>query len=116
MKEEQEQKQFQKQGDKQAGNRSANRIANRSANSFARCLSRALITAWGDSTEDDEETEEEEAVIALMARSNSYSDEEPLDSLALLKEKVSGLAKQILLNYFSLQWMSMNRLILKIAC
>jgi len=93
LKEEQEQKQFQKQGDKQAGNRSANRIANRSANSFARCLSRALITAWGDSTEDDEETEEEEAVIALMARSNSYSDEEPLDSLALLKEKVSGLSK-----------------------
>ena len=54
-----------------------------------------MLTAWGDSTEDDEETEDEEAVVARMARSDSESDEEPLDSLALLKEKekVCGLSK-----------------------
>ena len=75
-----------------------------------------MLAVRGDSTEEEDEIEEEEAAVAPMAKSDSESDEEPLDSLALLKEKVSGLAKQILLNYFSLQWMSMNRLILKIAC
>ena len=54
-----------------------------------------MLAAWGDSTEDDDGTEEEEAVVSLMARSDSESDEEPLDILALLKEKekVCGLSK-----------------------
>ena len=52
-----------------------------------------MLAAWGDSTEEEDETEEEEAVVALMARSDSESDEEPLGSLALLKKKVSGLSK-----------------------
>ena len=52
-----------------------------------------MLTAWGDSTEEEDEIEEEKAAVALMAKSDSESDEEPLDSLALLKEKVSGLRK-----------------------
>jgi len=51
-----------------------------------------MLAAWGDTTEDDEASEEEKA-IALMARSESDSDDEPLDSLAQLKEKVRGLNK-----------------------
>jgi len=47
-----------------------------------------MLAAWGDSTEDDEGTEEEDAVVALMARSDSDSDDEHLDSLAQLKDKV----------------------------
>jgi len=42
----------------------------------------AMLAAWGDSTEEDEGTEEENAVVALMARNDSNSDDEPLDSLA----------------------------------
>ena len=50
-----------------------------------------MFAAWGDSTEDDEASEEEEeAVVALTARSQSDSNDEPLESLAQLKEKVSG--------------------------
>ena len=52
-----------------------------------------MLAAWGDSTEEEDEIEEEKAVVALMAKSDSELDEEPLDSLALLKEKVSGLSK-----------------------
>ena len=52
-----------------------------------------MLAAWGDSTEEEEETEEEEVVVALMARSDSDSDDEPLDSLAQLKNKVRGLNK-----------------------
>jgi len=40
-----------------------------------------MLVASGDSTEDDERTKEEDAVVALMARSDSNSDDEPLDSL-----------------------------------
>ena len=50
-----------------------------------------MLAAWGDTTEDDEASEEEEDAIALMSRSESDSDDEPLDSLAQLKEKVRGL-------------------------
>jgi len=52
-----------------------------------------MLGAWGDSTEEDEGTEEEDAVLALMARSESDQDDEPLDSLAQLKDKVRGLNK-----------------------
>jgi len=52
-----------------------------------------MLAAWGDSTEEDEGTEEEDAAVALMARSDSDLDDEPLDSLAQLKDKVHGLNK-----------------------
>jgi len=81
LKEEQEPEQSWKQGRKQAGN------------SSTRDFSRAMLAAWGDSNEEDEETEEEDAVVALIARSDSGSDDEPLDSLAQLKDKVRGLNK-----------------------
>ena len=44
-----------------------------------------MLAAWRDSTEEDEVTEEENAAIALMARSDSDSDDKPLDNLAQLK-------------------------------
>ena len=47
-------------------------------------------------------SEEEEAVVALMARSESDSNDEPLDNLAQLKEQVSGLTNQASRNCFSL--------------
>jgi len=52
-----------------------------------------MLAAWGESTEDDEGTEEEGVAVALMARSDTDSDDEPLDSLAQLKDKVCGLNK-----------------------
>jgi len=52
-----------------------------------------MLVAWGDSTEEDEGTEEEDATVALIARSDFDSDDEPLDSLAQLKDKVRGLNK-----------------------
>jgi len=52
-----------------------------------------MLAAWGDSTEEDEGIEEEDAAITLMARSDSDSDDEPLDSLAQLKDKVRDLNK-----------------------
>jgi len=52
-----------------------------------------MLAAWGDSTEEEEGTEEEEATVALMARSDSETDEESLDSLDQLKEQVCGLSK-----------------------
>ena len=52
-----------------------------------------MLAAWGDTTEDDEASEEEEAVVALMARSESDSDDEQVDSLCQLKGKVRGLNK-----------------------
>ena len=45
-----------------------------------------MLAAWGDSTEDEEGTEEEDAAVALMARSDSDSDDEPMDSLSQFKE------------------------------
>jgi len=52
-----------------------------------------MLAAWGDSTEEDEGIEEEDAAVALMAKSDSDSDDEPLDSLAQLKDRVCGLSK-----------------------
>ena len=52
-----------------------------------------MLAAQGDSTEEEQETEEEEAAVALMARSDSNLDDEPLDSLAHFKNKVRGLNK-----------------------
>jgi len=59
-----------------------------------------MLAVWEDSIEEEDETEEEEAVVALMAKSDSESHEEPLDILALLKEKVSGLSKTNLTKLF----------------
>jgi len=47
-----------------------------------------MLTPWGDSTEDDEASKKEAVVVALMVRSESDSNDEPLESLAQLKEKV----------------------------
>ena len=52
-----------------------------------------MLAAWGDTTEEDEASEEKEAAVALMARSESDSDDELVDSLAQLKEKIRGLNK-----------------------
>ena len=46
-----------------------------------------MFSAWGDTTEDDEASKEEEAVVALMARSKLDSNDEPLNSIARLKEQ-----------------------------
>jgi len=81
LKEEQEAEQSKKQGRKQAGN------------SSARFFSKAMLVAWEDSIEEDEGTEEEDAAVALMAKSDTDSDDEPLDSLAYLKDEVRGLKK-----------------------
>jgi len=35
-----------------------------------------MLAAWGDSTDEEEGSEEEEGAIALMARSETDSDEE----------------------------------------
>jgi len=74
LKEEQEPEQSRKQGRKQAWNSSSRRF------------SKAMLAAWGDLTGEEEETEEEEAAVALMARSDS--DDERLDSLVQLRDKV----------------------------
>ena len=50
-----------------------------------------MLAAWGDSTDEEEGSEEEEEVVALMARSETDSDEELSDSLIRLKNKVCGL-------------------------
>ena len=81
LKEEPEPEQFRKQGREQGGN------------SPAKCFSRAMLAAWGDSTEDDEGTEVEDAAVALMAKSKSDSDDEPMDSLSQFKEQVHDLNK-----------------------
>jgi len=52
-----------------------------------------MLAAWRDSTEEEDRTEEEEAAVALMAKSDSDSDDEPVNSLAQLKDNVRGLNK-----------------------
>jgi len=52
-----------------------------------------MLATWGDSIEEEEGIEEEDAAVALMAKSDSDSDDEPLKSLAQLKDKVCGLRK-----------------------
>jgi len=61
-------------------------------NSSGKKFTGAMLAAWGDST-DEEERSEEEGAIALMARSETDSNEESSDSLIWLKNKVSGLNK-----------------------
>jgi len=77
LKEEQEAEQSRKQAGKSSGRR----------------FSRAMLAAWGDSTEEDEGSKEEDAAVALMTKSDSDSNDEPLDSLAQHKDKVRGLSK-----------------------
>jgi len=60
-------------------------------NNSARHFSRAMLAAWVNTTEEDEASEEDEAAAALMAKSELDSDDEPVDSLAQLKEKVRRL-------------------------
>jgi len=55
-----------------------------------------MLAAWSDTTKDNEASEEEEAAVALMGRGESDSNDEPLESLAQLKEKVSGFNKSSL--------------------
>jgi len=81
LKEEQEAEQSTKQGRECAGNSSIRRF------------SRAMLAAWGDSIKEDEGIEEEDTTVALMATSNSDLDDEPLDNLVQLKDKVRGLNK-----------------------
>jgi len=52
-----------------------------------------MLAAWGDSTEEEDETEEKEAAVALMAKSETESDDESPDSMDQLKEQVCGLNK-----------------------
>ena len=52
-----------------------------------------MLAAWGDSTKKEDETEEEEAAVALMAKSDTEFDDESLDRLDQLKNKVCGLNK-----------------------
>jgi len=52
-----------------------------------------MMAAWGDTSEEDEASEEEEATVTLMAKSESESDVEPVESLSQLKKKVCGLSK-----------------------
>jgi len=81
LKEEQEVELPRKQGRKQ------------SENSSDRRFTKAMLAAWGDSTEEEYKTEEEEAAVALMARSDTESDDEPIDRLEQLKNKVCGISK-----------------------
>jgi len=41
-----------------------------------------MLAAWGDTAEDYEASDEEKVAVALMARSESDLDDEPLESLA----------------------------------
>ena len=59
-----------------------------------------MLAAWGDSTDEEEGFEEEEEAIALMARSETDSDEESSDSLIRLKNKANGLNKNKLKEFF----------------
>ena len=67
-------------------NKRYNSSENKAENSSARRFSKAMLATWGDTTEDDEASEEEEAVVALMARSESDSDNELLESLRPTQE------------------------------
>ena len=62
-------------------------------NSFGKRFTRAMLTAWRDSTDEEEGSKEEEEAVALMAKSETDSDEESSDSLIRPKNKVSGLNK-----------------------
>jgi len=53
-----------------------------------------MMAAWGDTSEEDEASEEEAAVAAaLMVRSETHSNFEPVESLPQHKDKVRSLSK-----------------------
>jgi len=52
-----------------------------------------MLAAWGETTEYDEASEEEEATVAIMAMSESDSDNEQVDNLSQLQGKVRDLTK-----------------------
>jgi len=60
-----------------------------------------MLAAWGDTIEEDVASEEEDAAITLMARSESDSDDKPVDSLAQLKKRLCGLNKAKLEEFLS---------------
>jgi len=61
-----------------------------------------MLAAWGNTTEEDEASEEEEAAVALMARSESDSDDEPIDSLSNSRKRYVVLTRQNLRNCYLL--------------
>jgi len=72
----------------------------KSGNNSEKRFARAMMAAWGDSSDEEEESgEEQEGAVALMARSESDSDEESGDCLIELKNKVSKLSKHKLKEY-----------------
>ena len=52
-----------------------------------------MMAAWGETLEEKEGSQQEEAAVALMARSESESDFDPVESLSQLKDKVHDLSK-----------------------
>jgi len=58
-----------------------------------------MLAAWEDSTDKEEGFEEEEEAVALMARSETNSDEESSESLGRLKNKVCGSNNEKLKEY-----------------
>jgi len=52
-----------------------------------------MMAAWGETLEEKEGSQQEEAAVALMARSESESDFDPVESLSQLKDKVQGIGK-----------------------
>ena len=81
LKEEQGLEQFRNHGRKQ------------SRNSSARRFTKAMMAAWGDTSEEDEASTVVAVAAALMARSETDSDFELVESLSQLKDKVRGLSK-----------------------
>ena len=65
-------------------------------NTSGKRFSKAMLAAWGDSSEDEGDSEREGDVVALMAQSDSDSDDESTNSLTDLKNKVCGLNKATL--------------------
>ena len=51
------------------------------------------MAVWGETSKEEGSQGEQEAAVALMVRSESESDFEPVKSLSQLKGKVCGLSK-----------------------
>jgi len=72
----------------------------KNSNNSGKRFAKAMMAAWGDSSDEEEGSgEEEQGDVALMARSETESDEESGDSLIELKNKVSKLNKPMLKEY-----------------
>jgi len=56
-------------------------------------ITKAMMATWGETSDEEDDSQEEEAAVALVARSESESDFEPVESLSQLKDKVRGLSK-----------------------